>query len=76
MQTIPLPSFERVVTTHPLAALDLGVGVEQPVDCLQEPSGSPIQTEVDRLAMEDNVVGGLFFCSTHTGRRRGHTRFA
>jgi len=27
-------SFERVVTIHCLAALDLGEGVEQPIDCL------------------------------------------
>jgi len=26
--------------------------------------------------LEDNMVDGLFFCTTLTGRRRGHTSFA
>jgi len=39
-----------------------------------EPSGCAVHEEVDGL--EDNMVDGLFFCSTLTDRSGGHTPFA
>jgi len=68
--------FEPVVTIHCLAALDLGAGFEQPfIDSSSRTSGRVVHVEVDELDRQDNMVDGLFFCATLTGRRRGHTPF-
>ena len=60
-----------------MAALDLGAGVEQPFDCLIVQHRQAMQSmrgSMDRT-LEDNMVDGLFFCATLTGRRGGHTPF-
>jgi len=41
-------SFERVVTVHCLAALDLGAGVEQPFNCLIVQNRQPVRSIGDR----------------------------
>jgi len=48
-----------------LAALDFGAGVEQPFGCLIVQNHQAVQSMID----------GLFFCTTLTGRRGGHTLF-
>jgi len=40
-----------------------------------EPSGRAVRGEVDGLNIGNNMVDGLFFCTTLTVRWRGHTRF-
>ena len=62
---------------HSLAALDLGAGVEQPFNCLIVQHRQAMQSvgrSMDRT-LENNIVDGLFFCATLTGRRGGHTPF-
>jgi len=52
-------------------------GVEQPFDCLIVQNRQAMQSMVKSMdwTLEDNMVDGLFFCTTLTGRRRGHTPF-
>jgi len=68
-------SFERVLSIHCSAALDLGAGVEQPFDCFviqnYQAMGSMLRS-MD-WTMEDKMVNGLFFCTTLTTRRRHRT---
>jgi len=55
--------------------------VEQPFDCLIIQNRQTVQTvesgefDVQYWALEDNMVDSLFFCSTLTSCRRGHTLF-
>ena len=60
---------------HCLAALDLGAGVEQPFGCLIVQNRQAVQSMRRSMdwTLEDNMVDGLFFCSTLTGHRGGHT---
>jgi len=60
-----------------LAALYLGAGVEQPFDCLIVQNRQAVQTMRKSMdwALEDNMVNGLFFCATFTGRKGNHTPF-
>jgi len=63
--------------SHCLATLDCGAGVEQLFDCLIVQNGQPVQS-IGKLmdwTFDDNMIDGLFFCATFTGRRRGHTPF-
>ena len=71
-----LLSFERVSFIH-VAVLDFGADVEQPFRCLIVQNCQAVQSvgrSMDRT-LEDNMVDGLFFCATLTGRRGGHTPF-
>jgi len=70
-------SFERVLSIQCLAALDLGPGVEQPFDCLIVQNRQTMQFMGRSMdwTLEDNMIDGLFFCTTLTGRRGGHTQF-
>ena len=69
-------SFERILI-HCLAALDLVAGVEQPFDCVIVQKRQAVQSMGRSIdwTLEDNMVDGLFFCVTLTGRRGGHTPF-
>jgi len=60
-----------------LAALDLGAGVEQPLDCLIVHNRQAMQYMRRSMewTLEDNMVDDLFFCATLTGRRGGYTPF-
>ena len=60
-----------------LAALDFGAGVEQPFGCLIVQNRQAVQSMGRSMdwTLEDNMVDGLFFCATLTGRRGGHTPF-
>jgi len=52
-------------------------GVEQPFICLIVQNRQAMQS-MRRLmdwTLEDNMIDGLFFCATLTGRRGGHTPF-
>jgi len=62
---------------HCLAARDLGAGVEQPFDCLFVQNRQVVQSMGRSMCwtLEDNMVDGLFFCATLTGRKGGHTPF-
>ena len=69
--------FSASCSNHCLAALDLGAGVEQPFGCLIVQNRQAMQSmgrSID-LTLEDNMVDGLFFYATLTGRRGGHTPF-
>ena len=70
-------SFERVLSIHRFAALDLGAGIEQPFGCLIVQNRHAVQSMRRSTGgtFEDNVVDGLFFCATLTGRRGGHILF-
>jgi len=60
-----------------LAAVDLGAGVEQTFGCLIVQNHQAVQS-MDRSmdwTLEDNMVDGLFFCGTLSGRRGGQTPF-
>ena len=60
-----------------LAALNIGAGVEQPFDSLIVQNCQAVQSMGRSMdwALEDNMVDGLFFCATFTGRRGSHTAF-
>jgi len=62
---------------HILATLDFGAGVEQTFDCLIVENRQAVQSTERSMdwTLEDNMVDGLFFCATLTGRRGGHTPF-
>jgi len=64
-------------SNHCLAALDFGASVEQPFDCLIVQNCQAVQSVKRSMdwSLEDNMVDGLFFCATLTGRRGGHTPF-
>jgi len=69
--------FILMVLTRPGAALDLGADIEQPFDCHIVQNRQAMQSmrrSVD-WTLKDNMVDGLFFCATLTGRRGGHTPF-
>jgi len=56
---------------------DFRAGVEQPFGCLIIQKNQAMQF-VERSmdwTLEDDMVNGLFFCITLTGRRGGHTPF-
>jgi len=61
-------SFEGVVKIHCLAALDLGVGFEQPMDCFIVQDRQAMQSMGRSMdwTLEDNMVAGLFFFATLT----------
>ena len=61
-----------------MAALDLGADFEQPFGCLIVQNRQAMQSMGRSMdwTLEDNMVDGLFFCATLTGRRGGHTPFA
>jgi len=63
---------------HCLAALDFGAGVEQPFSCLIVQNHQVVQSMGRSMdwTLEDDMVDGLFFCATLTGRRGDHTPFA
>jgi len=60
-----------------LAALDVETDVEQPFDYLVVQNREAVQSVEMSLdwTLEENMVDGLFFCATLTGRRGGHTPF-
>jgi len=64
-------SFEPVLHKHCLAALDLGAGVEQTFDCFIVQNRQAVQSMRRSMdwTLEDNMVDGLFFCATLSGRR-------
>jgi len=71
-------SFEPVLSVHCLtASLDLGTGVEQPIDYLIIQNRQAVQSmgRVMDWTLEDNMFDDLIFCATLTGRREGHTPF-
>ena len=64
-------------SNHCLAALHLGADVDQPFDDLIVQNRQAVQS-MKRLmdwTLKDNMVDGLLFCTTLTGRREGHTQF-
>jgi len=69
-------SLERVLI-HCLATQDLWADIEQPFDCLIVQNRQAMQSMGRSMGwtLEDNVVDGLFFCATLTGRRGGHSPF-
>jgi len=60
-----------------LAALDVWAGVEQPFGCLIVQKRQAVESVGRSMdwTLEDDMVDGLFFCATRTGRRGGHTPF-
>jgi len=54
-----------------LATLDFGAGVEQPFGCLIVQNRQAVHSVVRSMdwRLEDNMVDGLVFCATLTGRR-------
>jgi len=64
-------------SNHCLAALDLGACAEQPFDCRNVQNHQAVQSMRRSMdwTLEDNMVDGLFFCATLTGRRGCHIRF-
>ena len=60
-----------------MAALDLEADVGQPFDCLIVQNRQDVQSMRRSMhwTLEDNMVDGLFFCPTLTGRRGSHTSF-
>ena len=72
-----LSSFEPVFSVRCLASLDHRTGVEQPTDDLIIQNRKAVQSIGRSInwTLEDNMVKGLFFCATLTGRRGGHTPF-
>jgi len=59
------------------ALLDLGAGVEQPFDCfvIQNRDAMHSTRRSTDWTMKDNMIDGLFFCATLTGRRGDHSPF-
>jgi len=62
---------------HCFFALNLGAGVEQPFDCLIIQNCQAVQSIGRSMdwTLENNMVGGAFFCATLAGRIGGHTPF-
>jgi len=64
---------------HPLLGrtIDLEAAVEQPFDCLIVRNRQAVQSMGRSMdwTLEDNMVEGLLFCATLTGRRGSHTLF-
>jgi len=60
-----------------LAALDFGAGVEEPFRYLIVQNRQAVQSMGRSMdwTLEDDMVDGVFFCATLTGRRGGHTPF-
>ena len=69
-------SFEPVVAIHCLAALHLRAGVESLFNCPIIQNRRAVQSTGRSMdwTLED-MVDGLFFCATLTGRSRGHSPF-
>jgi len=65
----------RVLLIHSRAALDLGSGVEQPFDCFVIQNRQAVQSMGRSMdwTTKVNILNGLSFCGTLTGRRSGHT---
>jgi len=63
-------SFQPVLSVHCLAALDLGAGVEQPMEAASQAVQS-MGRSMDWI-LEDNMVNGLIFFATLTSRRSDH----
>jgi len=57
-----------------LAALGFGAGVEQSFGRLILQDRQAVERSMDWI-LEDDMVEGLFFCATLTGRRGGYTPF-
>ena len=58
--------------------LDLGADVEQSFNCLIVQNRQAVRSMRRSMmdwTLEDNIVDGLFFCATLTGRRGGHIPF-
>ena len=70
-------SFEPVLFVHCLAALDLGAGVEQPIDYLIIQNRQAIQSMARAMdwTFEDNMFDALIASAPLTSRRSGHTPF-
>ena len=64
-------------SNHCLAALDLGADVEQPFGSLIVQNRQAMQSIRRSMdwTLEENMVDGLFFCATLTGRIGSHTPF-
>ena len=62
---------------HCLTAPDFGAGVEQPFGCFIVQNRQAVQSVGRSMdwTLEDDMVDGLIFCATLTGRRGGHTPF-
>ena len=62
--------FFSASSNHCLAALYLGAGIEQPFGCLIVQNLQAMQSMGRSMdwTLEDNMVDGLFFCVTLTGR--------
>jgi len=69
--------FWASCSNHCLAVLNLWADVEQLFDRLMVQNRQAMQSIGRSMdwTLEDNMVDGLFFCATLTGRRRGHTPF-
>jgi len=63
-----------MVTIYSLATLDLKTDVEQSFNCLIIQNRQVVQSmgKPTDWALDDDMVDGLFFRDTLTGRRRGH----
>jgi len=71
MEVVMSWSFESVVSIHCMAALNLRAGVVQPLHCLIIQNRQAVQSTGRSMdwTCEDDMVDGLFFCATLTGRR-------
>jgi len=69
--------LEPVANINSLAALFLGEGVELLFNCLIIENRQAVQSMWRSMdwTLEENMVDGLFLCTTLTGRRGGHTPF-
>ena len=67
--------FWASCSNHCLDGLHLGADVEQSFDCLIVQNRQPMLSMGRSIdwTLEDDMVDGLFFCTTLTGRRGGHT---
>jgi len=69
--------FRASSSNHCLAAPAIGADVDQPFDSLIVQNRQAMQSIGRSMdwTLEDNMVDGLFFCTTLTGRRGSHTSF-
>ena len=75
--TIAFFFFWESSSIHCLAALDFVAGVNQPLDCHIVQKRQAVQSMWKSMdwTLENNMVDGLFFYATLTGRRGDHTSF-
>jgi len=68
--------YKPVLSIHCYATLDLVAGVEQPFNCLIMQNCQTMQSmgKLMDWALDDNTIS-LFFCTTLTSNRMGHTPF-